>query len=66
MLVYGPGGYQTMDYIKFGTPLQIILLIFSTTILSIPTGMWYLAWIGTILAFVFAAVFQYLASTPSV
>jgi hypothetical protein len=55
-----------MDYIKFGTPLQIILLIFSTTILSIPTGMWYLAWIGTILAFVFAAVFQYLASTPSV
>jgi di/tricarboxylate transporter len=34
LMVYGPGGYRWMDYIRFGTPLSIITGI--ATVLIVP------------------------------
>jgi len=34
LMVYGPGGYRTLDYLRFGLPLHIMLGV--TTILLIP------------------------------
>ena len=34
LMVYGPGGYKYMDFLKFGTPMQIVLWLFSVCILS--------------------------------
>ncbi|MBI9065649.1 MAG: SLC13 family permease [Salinivirgaceae bacterium] len=35
IMVYGPGGYKFRDYLKIGTPLTIIYMIVTITILSI-------------------------------
>jgi di/tricarboxylate transporter len=34
LMVYGPGGYRWMDYIRFGTPLSIVVGI--ATVLIVP------------------------------
>ncbi|WP_407267977.1 anion permease [Radiobacillus sp. PE A8.2] len=31
-IVYGPGGYKFKDYIKVGTPLNIIVMVMTVTI----------------------------------
>lgn len=35
IMVYGPGGYKFKDYLKIGTPLTIIYMIVTLTILSL-------------------------------
>ncbi|KAL3795556.1 hypothetical protein HJC23_009269 [Cyclotella cryptica] len=47
LLIYGPGGYTVKDFLYFGTPMQIILWILTTVILSNNSTMWYLSWIWT-------------------
>ncbi|MED4972302.1 SLC13 family permease [Geobacillus kaustophilus NBRC 102445] len=39
LIVYGPGGYRFMDYVKVGTPLNIIVMIITVWIV-------YLVWIS--------------------
>ena len=34
LMVYGPGGYKYWDFLKFGTPMQIVLWLFTVAILS--------------------------------
>ena len=48
--------YQTIDYIKFGFPLQITLWIVSTWVLSVPSNQWYVSWIVTFVILVVVAV----------
>ena len=48
LLIYGPGGYKTMDFIRFGTPMQLVLWICSIAFLIIDP--WYVSWLGSGLA----------------
>jgi di/tricarboxylate transporter len=56
LMVYGPGGYKTTDYIKFGFTLQIILLLVSTWVLSVSPTKWYVSWMITFVILVVVAV----------
>lgn len=60
LLIYGPGGYKVKDFVYMGTPMQLILWILTTAILSNTTVPWWVSWlwttgvfIGTCLIFVF-------------
>jgi len=46
LLIYGPGGYKYMDFIKIGTPLQIVLWIISIVLLSVKMP-FYISWVAT-------------------
>ncbi|MCO5605116.1 hypothetical protein L7F22_059296 [Adiantum nelumboides] len=46
LMVYGPGGYRFLDYIKYGGPLQIVLL-FVTVGVTISLEWWWLWWVIT-------------------
>ena len=45
------------DFLKIGTPMQLILWIFSTLILVNPSGLWWLSWVGTFFAFILVLAF---------
>ena len=45
LLIYGPGGYKYVDFLKIGTPLQIVLWIVSIFLLSVNIP-WYINWIA--------------------
>jgi len=38
LFVYGPGGYRFTDYLRVGTPLQILLAIVTTAGISVLVG----------------------------
>jgi hypothetical protein len=45
LMVYIPGGYSNMDYMKFGAPMQLLLWISSVAMISAPNDdKWYIAW----------------------
>jgi len=46
LLIYGPGGYKYVDFLRIGIPMQIILWIFSVCIISVADS-WYIFWIAT-------------------
>jgi di/tricarboxylate transporter len=55
LMVYGPGEYRNLDYLKFGGPLQIILWLTSTAMVatfSVDDPKWIISWIvcGVVLA----------------
>ena len=52
LLIYGPGRYKTMDFLRFGTPMQIVLWICSIGFLMVPQ--WYISWLGAGLALLLA------------
>jgi Na+/H+ antiporter NhaD/arsenite permease-like protein len=58
IMVYGPGGYKYKDFLKIGTPMQLILWLLTVASLSqggsnVP---WYLSWIITTLVLVVVAL----------
>mmetsp|Transcript_8627 Transcript_8627/g.11084 ORF Transcript_8627/g.11084 Transcript_8627/m.11084 type:complete len:87 (+) Transcript_8627:3488-3748(+) len=53
LLIYGPGSYTYSDFLRMGTPMQIVLWIFSVTLLSIDDV--YLGWIASFLLFIIVA-----------
>ena len=53
-MVMGPGGYTTMDFLKFGTPMQIVLMFASVAFLV--SSLW-LSWLLAALVFGIAVVF---------
>ena len=56
LLIFGPGGYKFTDFLKIGTPMQLILWIFTTVILANPLGVWWPSWIGTLAVFIISVV----------
>jgi K+/H+ antiporter YhaU regulatory subunit KhtT len=46
LMVYGPGGYVFLDYLKFGGPFMVYLLVVQTVVLG-TLDMWYLTWIAS-------------------
>jgi di/tricarboxylate transporter len=57
LLVYGPGGYKTKDFLVFGTPLQIVLWIATTAIMTVIRP-WYISWIGSTIILVIAIIIR--------
>lgn len=49
LLIYGPGGYKYKDFLRIGTPMQIVLWILSVALLAQDSSglPWYLSWIIT-------------------
>jgi di/tricarboxylate transporter len=43
--VFGPGKYKTKDFLWFGTPMQIVLWITSTAVMTAMP--WFVSWIGS-------------------
>jgi len=56
-MVFGLGGYQLVDYLKFGAPLQLILWIATTVVLSLSIEWWW-SWVVTAGFFILAALFM--------
>eukprot|EP00984_Skeletonema_dohrnii_P019718 scaffold9483_cov111-Skeletonema_dohrnii-CCMP3373.AAC.2 len=56
LLIFGPGGYKMKDFLKIGTPMQLILWIFTTLILTNPLGVWWPSWIGSFAVFILVVV----------
>ena len=63
LLVYGPGGYDVKDFLKFGIPMQLILWVFTTLILTNPTGMWWPSWVATGIVFIVVSLILVSPST---
>ena len=55
LMVYAPGGYKNIDFLKFGGPMQVLLWLTSVALISTPAP-WYLNWIICIALFVVVAV----------
>lgn len=45
LLIYGPGGYKYNDFLRIGTPMQVVLWILSIIFISADPSKWYLSWI---------------------
>ena len=57
LMVYGPGGYKYMDFVAIGTPMQLILWIFSTVLLETTTSTnFYFSWLASFAALLLVAV----------
>lgn len=57
LMIYGPGGYKSKDFLRVGTPLQLILWIFTTAMLGTPST-WWLSWVITFGAFFLVVVIK--------
>lgn len=56
LMVYGPGEYSNMDYLRFGAPMQILLWLSSTALVSTSKDdTWFVSWIICIIGFVVIA-----------
>ena len=47
LLIYGPGGYKYVDFLRIGTPMQVVLWILSIIFISVDPSRWYLSWVAT-------------------
>ncbi|GMH78286.1 hypothetical protein TrLO_g10397 [Triparma laevis f. longispina] len=58
LMVYGPGGYKYMDFLKFGTPMQIVLWLFSVCILSAKSTFlnFFIIWLASLAFMILAFV----------
>jgi len=43
LMVMGPGGYNTKDFLVFGTPMQIVLMV--TTVFALVSSLW-VSWVS--------------------
>lgn len=58
-MVYGPGGYKTTDFVKIGTPMQIILWVVTTALLGTTNrSNFWLSWVASFAALVIGAAFM--------
>lgn len=57
LMIYGPGGYKSADFLRLGTPLQLILWILTTLMLGTPST-WWLSWVTTFGAFFLVVVIK--------
>jgi len=56
LMVMGPGGYSTADFLMFGTPMQIVLWIGTTIFLVVEE--WWWCWVGSFALLVGVLVFR--------
>lgn len=58
LMVYGPGGYRNIDFTKFGAPMQTLLWLSSTALVSSSGKNWYVSWLICSVGFVFIALIR--------
>jgi hypothetical protein len=51
LMVYGPGEYSNLDFLRFGAPMQVLLWLSSTALVSTNKNNWYVSWIICFIAF---------------
>jgi len=56
LMVYGPGGYVFADFIKFGFPMQIILLVVTIAIVGVDKDVIWIPVVVVVVGFVVAVV----------
>jgi uncharacterized protein with PhoU and TrkA domain len=56
LMVYGPGGYVFKDFIKFGFPMQLTLLVVSIAIVGIDVSLRWIIYVVVVLAFFITSV----------
>jgi uncharacterized protein with PhoU and TrkA domain len=56
LLVYGPGAYKYVDFLRVGTPMQILLWVVSIIFISNPSK-WYISWIVTAVVLLAVSMF---------
>jgi len=56
LLVYGPGAYKYVDFLRVGTPMQILLWILSIIFIS-NSSKWYISWIATAVVLLAVSMF---------
>ena len=56
LMVYGPGGYVFKDFIKFGFPMQLTLLVVSIAIVGIDASLRWIIYVVVVLAFFITSV----------
>lgn len=66
LMVFAAGGYRNIDFLKFGTPLQILLWLTSTALLAVPAKNWYIGWIVSVLCFLFVASVRLVTSSTCI
>lgn len=47
LMALAQGGYSSMDFLKMGSPMQIVLAVVSIVTLALGTGQWHIMWIIT-------------------
>ena len=57
LMVYGPGGYVFADYLKFGGPFMIYLLIFQVIILYL-LDQWWIMWLVSFTVLLLCFIFD--------
>jgi Trk K+ transport system NAD-binding subunit len=60
LMVMGPGGYSTGDFLILGTPMQLVLTVVTTISLVNPTR-WYLVWLASLAVLICVSLFRYLS-----
>jgi hypothetical protein len=64
LMVYGPGEYSNLDYLRFGAPMQVLLWLSSTAMVSTSTAdNWYVSWIVCFIGF-FVVTFVRFMNAP--
>jgi hypothetical protein len=58
LMVYGPGGYSNLDFMKFGAPMQVILWLSTMAMVSAPDEVWYIFWMISVLGLVVAVAIR--------
>ncbi|KAL7469645.1 hypothetical protein ACHAXS_009900 [Conticribra weissflogii] len=61
LMVMGPGGYSTADFLIFGTPMQVVLVFVSTFALVVPR--WWMVWLVSLAILVAASTFRLFQDT---
>jgi len=56
LMVMGPGGYSTGDFLIFGTPMQVVLVFVSTVALVV--SRWWMVWLVSLAILVAASMFR--------
>lgn len=52
LMVYGPGEYSNLDFFRFGAPMQVLLWLSSTALVSTNNpDTWYISWIVCFIGF---------------
>ena len=56
LMVYGPGGYVFADFVKFGFPMQLVLLVVTIAIVGIDKDVMWIPCVVVVIGFAVAVV----------
>jgi len=63
LLIYGPGGYKYLDFVKIGTPMQLVLWILTIFLLGEQLP-WWVSWIISAVVFLMVCVATIVGCAP--